>query len=233
MKNFIFEPEIKALPNLNICPTIAQIESETMLFSSSVDFAYKNGGDITRKVLDSAKDIIAEMQEDCKDTHYLVIDTRSHMLMQGAYPAIGGWHCDAYPRKNTPQPDLRKDIKNNKHFVVSIGDMNRDISCTEYLNSPLAVDYDEDRVWQSINKQVNQEFYERSGFGMMATGPQLERIDQASGVPFIFNQETLHRAVPATGNGWRWFFRMSMYYNPPQNKIRNQVQVYLSPDTSW
>lgn len=48
--------------------------------------------------------------------------------------------------------------------------------------------------------------------------------------------EDYHRAIPATGSGWRFFLRASVntLTRGPLNEIRNQVQVYLpSEHLGW
>ncbi|KQV29025.1 hypothetical protein ASE23_11930 [Rhizobium sp. Root73] len=53
---------------------------------------------------------------------------------------------------------------------------------------------------------------------------------------FKFSPRDYHRAIPATGDGWRFFFRASVntLTKGPLNEIRQQVQAYLpSQDLGW
>lgn len=57
-----------------------------------------------------------------------------------------------------------------------------------------------------------------------------------SGKLYEFDARDYHRAIPATGSGWRFFLRASVntLTKGPLNEIRNQVQVYLpSEHLGW
>lgn len=59
-----------------------QIKNEPMFFNCSLEFAYNNGGPITRS-------FIMNLPDDW-NTDQVVFDSRVHMLMPGWYPAIPG-----------------------------------------------------------------------------------------------------------------------------------------------
>jgi hypothetical protein len=67
----------------------SEIKKEPMFFNSDFDYAYLNGGKITRSFLDNLPD---GWRID------VVFDSRIHMLMPGWYPSIPGWHHDDVPR---------------------------------------------------------------------------------------------------------------------------------------
>lgn len=94
MKNQItLKPELKIIALFEPVWDFETISEEPMIFSGDPDFTYKNGGELTRLVLDELNRL--GKTSECPNHLYPVIDTRSHMLMKGMYPAIGGRHCDA------------------------------------------------------------------------------------------------------------------------------------------
>jgi hypothetical protein len=48
-----------------------------------------------------------------------------------------------------------------------------------------------------------------------------------------FDQHAIHRAAAAHTNGWRLFFRLSFTHRKPENQIRKQVQVYAPISAGW
>ena len=70
--------------------TQLEVKNEPMLWQCDRKFAYENGGPITRAFLDAIKK--TNLADD------LIIDTRTHMLMPGWWPAIPGYHHDDVPR---------------------------------------------------------------------------------------------------------------------------------------
>jgi len=162
-----------------------------------------------------------------------VIDTRSHMLMPGQYPAIPGWHCDAYPRgqHSSGQPDLWSGNPKCFHYVVTISDQRDGVSNTTFLEaSEVALLVRPEEVWGSVHEDLERRLREPS-----AADPRYGRKTWAvpDGHLLRFNQESLHRATKTHTKGWRWFFRLSMYHSAPMNQIRRQVQVYTTEGGGW
>ena len=91
-----------------------EIKNEPMLFNCSADAAWELGGPITRAFLESLGSHQA-----------VVIDTRSHMLMQGWWPCIPGWHHDDVPRSRSDgQPNYETPEYHSMHAMALInGDM--------------------------------------------------------------------------------------------------------------
>lgn len=197
------------------------IHNEPMLFSASIDFAESVGGPLTRSILNKIKELeMSEILNYCNENKaWPVIDTRSHMLMKGQYPAIPGWHCDAYPRFSSGQPNLNLANPKCFHYVVTISDKENGVSNTVFANAPIEIDVDNERVWGSVHEQVEKS--------------KINTIKSNDGEIIKFYQNTLHRAEETHTNGWRWFFRLAMYYGKPKNEIRKQVQVYTTKGGGW
>lgn len=209
-----FTPHIKKIKSIANPISVELIESETMLFSASPEFAYETGGILTRSILDSIN--LPEIDKE----HWWVIDTRSHMLMPGMFPAIGGWHCDAVQRDQyDSQPDLNK-MDDSLHYVATLASRTEGISNTEFITSELTLDVDTNKVWADVSDQVN-------------SGNLGDRMLMPDGEIYEFTSKTIHRPTAATKRGWRWFFRCSCHYAPPENKIRHQVQVYTDINGGW
>lgn len=195
------------------------VEREPMLFQCSRDFARKACGPITHFVLD-----LLESQIPNGMAARLRIDTRSHMLMDGWYPAIPGWHCDFLESKNKEY--VRNPHDNQvKHFAfINSG------PATEFIeNRDLNVDV-EKVTWQEVDKQV-------SYFSNTKLNIQKCMI----GSIFEYDATELHRATAWHGEDghWRYYFRATWF--PPghpyegeySDKIRTQTQVYCDVHKGW
>lgn len=191
-----------------------EIIGEPMLFSAEPIFAYRKGGPVTRRILDA-------LPEDAwfpDFGRHIVIDTRLHMLMPGMYPAIPGWHCDAWPRGKEGQPDTRDSLigrKGIRHWVCIIGEP----SFTEFAADEVKIVLDKDHVWRSVSKGVD--------------GAPIATDFARDGEVVEFGIDQLHRATPADRHGWRFFLRLSHYQFEAQNQIRKQVQVYTTEHGGW
>ena len=216
-----FAPNLEMVDKVEPVRTAREIADETMLFSASPRFAAAEGGPITQEILAAIDRRIACAPVDPAYPH-VVIDTRVHMLMPGMWPAIPGWHCDNTPRGSyAGQPDPRKASHQQINYTVLVA-TERGLSRTEFVADPLSdLPYDPARVWGSINAAVEN----------LQWKPHV--IAAREGHILRFSGITLHRATPATARGWRYFFRLSFMQTPPQDEIRRQVQVYVSPDTGW
>lgn len=107
------------------------IKNEPMFFNSDFQFAYENGGEITKAFLNALPD-----NWKVRD---LVFDSRVHMLMPGWYPAIPGWHHDDVPRAPIPtgqhfitagQPDYDNPRYRSEHIM---GLVNADVCPTQFI----------------------------------------------------------------------------------------------------
>lgn len=211
----------QAYPLSRVMPfaSIDEIKNEPMLFNCDMAHAYQRGGSITRAFLDR----LPLEWHDCP----VVVDTRVHMLMPGWYPCIPGWHHDDVPRtRSDRQPNY--DFGQNRSWHI-VGLVNGRICPTQYAEGNIQVPKIEDGsiVYSRWHDLVEQRIKE----GVLNTWhPEEDQL-------VMFNDMTWHRGTPAKEKGWRWFGRVSRYFdvngraiprgNPRTNEIRRQVQVYL------
>lgn len=202
-----------------------EIADEPMLFSSSIDFAFENGGPLTEMVL--TKLLYGGYLNSKSETYpYVVIDTRAHMLMPGMYPAIPGWHCDFTPRGKNGQPIPEYASTKQNHFAVFLSSV-PGLSCTQFIrNGTLMLEYDPEAVWGSINKFINSRYLSTHRNHPYLWSAREGEIVQFSG-------QTLHRAMPSIGHGWRFFVRVSFKAEEPLDQIRKQTQVYMLEERGW
>lgn len=223
IRQVTFEPKVLDLPRLEASVVPAEvITDEPMLYSASPLFAQTYGGPLTQAALGQMQHFMENigLPPGC----HWVIDTRSHMLMPGQYPAIGGWHCDAVPRAHyNAQPDLDRMNRDVWHLTAHVSTHKEGVSSTLFLIEPLTLDIDTERVWASAHEGVKK--YEPE---TLVCAP-MHRVP-GDGAVVAFNQPTLHRAARTVHRGWRWWIRASMYYARPINKIRRHVQVYTSAE---
>ncbi len=225
-KEATFNPNYKTVGNIKPVYDEFAIKNEPMLFDASIDYAYKNGGRITRAVLEV---VLNDMQNSSVGfgmgiSGYIPhIDTKSVMLMPGMYPCIGGWHCDAVPRNvSTGQPDVDAISENAIHYLVSVNS-NVDEPCnTQFIAEPLHCEIDPENgtpIWAQVNASAN------------ASNIKTYEVDNGDVVRFT--RDSLHRGTAAKAPTWRYFFRLSHTKNEPRNEIRNQVQVYTDINNGW
>lgn len=216
---------MKYLDNKKITAKAAEIEKEPMLFGCDWETASEFGGPITWKMMDY---IPAE------ERSMVIIDTRVHMLKPGWFPAIPGWHLDNAPRGDDEQPI--PDMTMAYHYGLTLDAEDQATGAmTEFLP--------EKRLPPNLPKTLTAEHRVR-GFKTLwhlhdhlirahiATDMDIHRhlIKVISGLPYSFGPTDYHRATPANGSGWRYFFRASVgSKRDPINKLRRQTQVYLDP----
>lgn len=225
MKNYKFNSQIQLLNKF--CPDKGSIKNEPMLFNCDLLFAHRQGGDITDSFIDS-------LPPEWRGND-VVIDTRVHMLMPGWYPAIPGYHHDDVPRAmDIPagkhfgmagQPNYDNPSYHSEHILALV---NADIAPTEFALGEIELPKVEQgivyREWDKIvrHKISNDEL-------KIVNAPDCQLVH--------FDCHTLHTAVPAVKDGWRWFARVSKNterVNKITNEIRSQVQVYLEyPMQGW
>ena len=207
------------------------IQQEPMLFGAEATFADKQGGPLTDLALIALEDIGVDRKD-------LIVDTRSHMLKPGWYPAIPGWHCDEVPRGKDGQPDIdlipADPEERPKHYLIVLDAgtqaMTHFLVDSPYLSKWIISDGtskhrsalkrgQESTVWNWCDYQIRQHCHP-------------EHIEPAlSGHLYEFGQFDFHTATSAKLDGWRWFFRATTKSKRPvANEIRRQVQVYLGKE---
>lgn len=199
--------------------TQSDIKNEPMLFNCNHGAARNYGGPITRDILD-------KLPDDWNDGK-IVVDSRVHMLMPGWFPCIPGFHHDDVAR-NRPdgQPNYDDMAYESQHLMVLVGG---EICPTEFALGVAPFprpEHDEIayKVWHPLVEQ------------MLDLG-KLRRWSAPSGQLIQFDWQTWHQGVRATGNGWRFFIRISRDTDRVKhctNEVRRQVQVYLEhPMEGW
>lgn len=205
----------------------SEIKDEPMFFNCDLQFAFKNGGQITKQFIDA-------LPEEWLDGK-CVFDSRVHMLMPGWYPAIPGYHHDDVPRPEIAtgqhfitagQPDYINPRYRSEHIM---GLVNADICPTVFAIGEC--DMSDIPEGELIYRQWDAEIKEQLQQGII----QLELIKDRTLT--YFNCDTFHTGQKALSNGWRWFGRVSRNtdrVNKITNEIRKQVQVYLEfPMEGW
>ena len=219
---FKFTPSHSVANTINPNPETMNLIQEPMVYSASEGFAWDFGGPLTRAVITRIKDS-DQFARDRVVAYQcglnILIDTRVHMLMKGQYPAIGGWHCDFYPRGGNGQPDVMKGNDASVHYVTTLSDNEEGVSCTEFVDELVLAEVDAERVWRSVHLAVED--------------VKPRTFKAKDGDILRFSQETIHRATPTVNSGWRFFLRLSFCDIKPQNQIRRQVQVYTPPENGW
>ena len=196
--------------------TADDIENEPMLFSFDREQAERQSGPMTL-------DFLRSMPDDWQNSE-IIIDSRSHMLMKGFYPAIPGWHLDDVPRtRQDGQPDHINPEYKSEHIMAVYGNC----AMTEFAvgsislaDPPLGT-----TIYGEWSPLIDKAVSER----------RMSLITAQIGCLYEFNWQTWHRAVAAERAGWRWFIRASRNTSrKPVNKIRKQVNVYLpNVDMGW
>lgn len=202
------------------------ITTEPMLYSASLDFALEKGGPLTKSLLTHIT-FLAEWGSDVgtmsRMGYHPVIDTKKVLLQKGQYPCIPGWHCDGVPRAdNNSQPDITKLSEPIVHYTATFSNLPQNLhSGTQFINSYQEVMVNPERVWGSVNKELEN----IHGSHIFQT--------PADGTVYRFTRGQLHRGPQCQNPEWRFFFRLSFYHMPAMNKIREQVQVYADPNNGW
>jgi len=194
-----------------------EIRQEPMIYGGSWDWCRDNAGPLTQQVMDLIEDDVKEeILPHARRGYHPVIDTKSVLLMPGQYPCIPGWHCDGVIRtRRGGQPNLCTLDDEVLHYICSMGD-SIEHQGTELAMDRQVLDVDPDNVWGSVDAQV--------------AGRSTKLL---SGEVAKFRRSQLHRGLPATARGWRYFFRMSFYHMPAVNEIRQQVQIYTDVAQGW
>lgn len=203
------------------------IKKEPMFFNSDFNFAYENGGEIT-------KSFLSALPDDWKNEP-LVFDSRVHMLMPGWYPAIPGYHHDDVPRPEIEvgkhfitagQPDYENPRYKSQHIMALV---NAEICPTKFIigNCEMPEINDGELIYRKWHSEILNQIESKSINVVECPDKQL----------VYFDCDTFHSGDKAISNGWRWFGRVSKNtdrVNKITNEIRSQVQVYLEfPMEGW
>ncbi len=197
------------------------IKNEPMLFNCSLASAEWLGGPITGYALSKLPKTWIGNRSEC------VVDTRVHMLMPGWYPCIPGWHTDDVPRKGKyNQPDYVTPEYKAEHVMMIVGGAATGCK-TEFACGDLSLPNRKTRLYAKWNDLINQKL-------------EAGQLDIRTAEDYLwcwFDWQTLHRGVPATKAGWRYFIRVSKRTDRCRtvtNEVRKQVQVYLPiPEEGW
>jgi hypothetical protein len=196
-----------------------------MFYKSHIDFVRENAGPITSAFLDALP----------VGWENSIVDSRSHMLMNGWYPAIPGFHHDDVPRPRiadgehfltAPQPDYDEPAYLSEHLM---GLVNGEVCPTEFAIGECEMPPipEGGLIYREWHNEVLR---------LLANGT-LKSVQAESGKLIQFDWQTFHQGTKAVGSGWRWFIRLtrnSDTVNRPANEIRKQTQVYLEfPMEGW
>lgn len=214
-----FDSKVKILGDFQSVWDQDIVKNEPMFFNCDLEFAYKNGGPLTR-------DFIERLPKDWRDANP-VLDSRVHMLMTNWYPCIPGWHHDDVPRSTpTGQPNYVNPEYHSEHLM---GLVNGDICPTRFIIGNVEVSSPDinTRVYNKMNDQIEFEWEDYD-----------HKIYQAESGKYIeFDCNAFHTGVKAVAGGWRWFIRLSRNTERQKhitNELRRQVQVYLDePMAGW
>lgn len=222
-----FQSKIEKLNHFALEITNEKIKKEPMFFNCDFQYAYENGGEITKSFLDS-------LPEDWKKQP-LVFDSRVHMLMPGWFPAIPGWHHDDVPRAEIPtgqhfitggQPDYDNPKYKSEHIL---GLVNSEVCPTEFAlgNCLMPAIKDGELIYRQWHKEVEE----------LIEDNILEKVQCEDRRLYYFDWQTFHSGTKAVSNGWRWFGRVSRNTDRVDkitNEIRVNCQVYLEfPMEGW
>lgn len=215
------DSSVKAVGKFNKKFSENEIKNEPMLFSCDLNFANKHGGEITNHFLFH----ILMKYPELYGRKDVIIDTRSHMLMEGWYPCIPGFHHDDVPRtRSDKQPNYHTPAYKSQHIMALV---NGDICPTEFALGQ--VDLEEPDIGKIIYKEWHPKVQEFIKEG------QLDSFRVKSDTLYHFDWQSFHQGTAAVKSGWRWFGRLSWDTDRKiHNEIRNQVQVYLEfPMEGW
>jgi len=218
MSNFTFNSSIKHRGSFKSDFSSDVIKNEPMFFNCDLEFAYSNGGQLTKSFIDALPD-------DWLDNNP-VLDSRVHMLMNGWFPCIPGYHHDDIARNIiSGQPDYDNMAYQSEHLM---GLVNGDICPTVFaLGIHQLPKIDNDIIYKTWHPIVENQ---------IETGV-LKTYEVPSGKLIQFDWQSMHTGQRANANGWRWFIRLSRNTDRQlsiTNEIRRQVQVYLEfPMEGW
>jgi hypothetical protein len=210
-KSIIFESNIKRLGLYMNKFSQNEIKNEVMFYRSSYSFVKKNCGPIM-------KDFLSKVPK--KFLKNCLIDSRSHMLMEGFWPCIPGWHHDDVPRTlPSGQPNYRH-VANKARFITAL--VNSSICPTEFLVGKMILPDIKTKIYNKWDPIINKQIKNKTVESVKSTSDEL----------IYFDNNTMHQCTRATSFGWRWFVRLTINSTlKPENEMRPQVQIYLNDYT--
>lgn len=181
------------------------VSSENMVWSASPEFAYENGGPLTKQFLDRAKPYMKEGE--------WIVDSKVVMLKPGWFPCIPGWHCDDVARDHSGQPDFIHP-ENGSEMLISV----------------LSGGTKSKTLWFDLNEVIKlpgiKTVYKELDEAIHSVGTEFR-----DGSIVRFDERTVHRGSVAEEDGWRFFIRATKRSRrrvTQRNEIRTQVNVYLT-----
>jgi len=216
----ILKSSVDYLCDVPISSDLTTVMAEPMLFGADGDFAYENGGALTKAFLE----YLGEMEEGLDG---MVIDSKAVLLMKGQFPCIPGWHLDdVWRNPNNNQPDFENAPYRSEHWMLLIGDPSR----TEFVVGDFetsAFDQATGNVYQVLHSEVVEK------------KPPTVKVNP--GIIYKFTDIDIHRGTAATKSGHRFFIRATRrtgwkkWLNiQTRNQIRKQVQIYIpSEEMGW
>lgn len=193
-----------------------EVKKEPMLHRSDWKFAYENGGELTRRFLDS-------IPEEWHQSPIL-IDSRVHMLMPGMFPCIPGWHHDDVPRSRSDgQPNYDSPEYRSEHVMALYGDC----SLTEFAIGDCEIEIPP--VGRKVYKELSPVIEK------MCIEGKLERVVAPECAMIYFDWQTWHKGAPTTKHGFRFFIRATRNSGlPAKNEMRYNANVYMPVlDEGW
>jgi hypothetical protein len=231
MSNLIFTPSWTTEDNPELMGGLygqEHIKNEPMLFSASYEDAMRLGGPITRTFMMDHLDYLERVCGVSEGENW-IIDSRVHMLMDGWWPCIPGFHNDDIPRGgefgqpywNGPEIEYKAE-----HLLMVLGP----IGMTEFISPGETFEVSNPIGKEEVYGDWNKEIRAQVESGKVKTQKVI------SGQVVRFSEPDFHRGMPAEGNGWRFFIRASK--GTPrkcsEDPLRRQVQVYMeTPEKGW
>lgn len=211
-------------------PSQDAIENTLNLRQVSLEDAVRYGGTVTRSALDA---IHLSLRGEHK---YTIVDTKVNFLLPGFIPAIPGWHTDGVPRgdelnpagRGVPRINAQNEglARESLYHLLEVGGHSK----TEFLTGKVQLDLEDGHdLYQRMSEKVD-------AFLGYVDHPPIESCPEGQVVTWDWWQ--IHRAVPATGPGWRFLIRVTEtdYIEPrtnPSDFIRTQTQVYVPERFGW
>jgi hypothetical protein len=226
-EQFLFIANSEVIAKVDPVVTESDMMQEKSMYSATPDFARAFGGPIVRKIIDGIPSWYYDKASSLG--LYPNIDVRVHDLRRlgvpegfDIYPAIPGWHADGEFRETYfAQPDLNR-VPVSFHVIATVSTHESGVSNTEFLKTPVSMRVDEvlpdSALWQNVHRFV--ESMDQKVTAYMRDGDVT-----------IFDSRSLHRATRTARDGWRLFFRMSMWHKPNlgEGQVSKQEQLYLLP----
>lgn len=154
---------------------------------------------------------------ECLPEGRYIVDSRTHMLMPGWLPCIGGWHLDEVKRDEDGNLDFKNNNNNKEHYFMILDYETG--SLTEFVNEPLG--------------DVKPKTYKDLSMAVNMLQPDTSIIK--SNCLYNFDCNDIHRGRKATGKGWRYFIRATLNTQREyMNEEQTQTQVYIeSENEGW